>query len=184
MLNHDLVDLKLYSRSFHCENPQLPHEMCTLAQDRKAWSVWRSTVGTTRNPHERLSQAESEGGGGEGGRVWGKSPYLLIFSFFKQPQFWSVLWRVLPFTWYIGIWHVTSRVKHLLCKYNFQRILWLLTESKQSKWLFPGLLYITILFHPTVPDHLEILFQWHKWNCTFLAGKTTDFVNSEVNYST
>lgn len=121
-------------------------------------------------------------GGGGGG--WGKSPYLLIFSFFKQPQFWSFPWRVLPFTWYIGIWHVTSRVKHLLCKYNFQRILWLLTESKQSKWLFPGLLHIIILFHPMVPDHLEILFQWHKWNCTFLAGKTTDFVNSEVNCAT
>ena len=118
---------------------------------------------------------------GRGGGGWGKSPYLLIFSFFKQPQFWSVPWGVLPFIWYIGIWHVTSRVKHLLCKYNFQRILWLLTESKQWKWLFPGLLHITILFHPTVPDHLEILFQWHKWNCTFLAGKTTDFVNSEVN---
>ena len=51
-----------YAEANHCENPQLPHEMCTLAQDRKAWSVWRSTVGTTRNPHERLSQAESGGG--------------------------------------------------------------------------------------------------------------------------
>ena len=48
----------------HRENPQLPHEMCTLAQDRQAWSVWRSTVGTTGNPHERLSQAETGGGGG------------------------------------------------------------------------------------------------------------------------
>ena len=54
----------------HCENPQLPHEMCTLAQDRKAWSVWRSTVGTTRNPHERLSQAESRGGGGAKARIY------------------------------------------------------------------------------------------------------------------
>jgi len=42
----------------HRENSQLPHEICTLAQDRKAWSVWRSTVGTTGNPDERLSQAE------------------------------------------------------------------------------------------------------------------------------
>ena len=40
MVNHDLVDLKLYSTNMlqanHRENPQLPHEICTLAQDRKA----------------------------------------------------------------------------------------------------------------------------------------------------
>ena len=53
--------------------------MCTLAQDRKAWSVWRSTVGTTRNPHERLSQAESEGGGGGG--LGQKAVFINIFFF-------------------------------------------------------------------------------------------------------
>ena len=52
--------------------------MCTLAQDRKAWSVWRSTVGTTRNPHERLSQAESDGGGG-----LGQKPVFINISFFQ-----------------------------------------------------------------------------------------------------
>ena len=161
-----------------CENPQLPHEMCTLAQDRKAWSVRRSTVGTTRNPHERLSQAESGEGGGA------QKPVFINIFFFQTTSILIRSMGVLPFIWYMGIWHVTSRVKHLLCKYNFQWTLWLLTESKQSKWLFPGLLHITIVFHPTEPDRLQILFQWHKWNCTFLAGKTTDFVNSEVNCST
>ena len=53
--------------------------MCTLAQDRKAWSVWRSTVGTTRNPHERLSQAESEGGG----VVWAQKAVFINIFFFQ-----------------------------------------------------------------------------------------------------
>ena len=55
--------------------------MCTLAEDRKAWSVWRSTVGTTRNPHERLSQAESLRGGGGGGL--GQKPVFINIFFFQ-----------------------------------------------------------------------------------------------------
>ena len=102
------------------------------------------------NPHERLSQAERGGV---------QKPVFINIFFFQTTSILIRSMGALPYIWYIGIWHVTTRVKHLLCKYNFQRILWLLTESKQSKWLFPGLLHITILFHLTVPDHLEILFQ-------------------------
>ena len=67
MVNQDLMDVKFYSTNICCKanqsrNSPSPHKIRTLSKERieRLRSAWRSAVGTTGNPHERLSRAERE----------------------------------------------------------------------------------------------------------------------------
>ena len=62
LVNQDMVDIKFYStsmlESWSGQDPPFLSKFVLWQLTAKLGSAWRSTVGITGKPHERLSQAE------------------------------------------------------------------------------------------------------------------------------